>query len=118
MVLPRLTLFTRPGCTLCDPVKFIIRKAQQKVPSQRSAVPHPAVQFRTSPHLSPSHSSSFSQRSFTYSEVDISQPQHSAWLAAYTNDIPVVHLNDREVARHRLSESDLIAALDSASHPP
>ena len=85
--LPRVTLFTRPGCSLCEPVRFIIRKAQQRLP-------------------------------FAYSEVDISLPQHSTHLARYTDDIPVVHVNGREVARHRLTEPQLIAALQQHSTAP
>jgi len=84
-MIPRVTLFTRPGCSLCEPVKFIIRKAKHT-------------------------------RSFTYDEVDISLPQHSAWLTAYSDHIPVVHVNGREVARHRLSEAQLITAVDGAQH--
>ena len=46
---PRVTLFTRPGCTLCDSVKFVIRKVSQKVANPQ----HPPSQTNHLPHLSP-----------------------------------------------------------------
>lgn len=54
------------------------------------------------------------QYPFRYEEVDIGLPQHSAWLDQYTNDIPVVHVEGREIARHRLNESALTQSLESA----
>ena len=54
------------------------------------------------------------QYPFRYEEVDIGLPQHSAWLDQYTNDIPVVHVEGREIARHRLNESTLTQSLESA----
>jgi len=35
------------------------------------------------------------------------------WSHLYTNDIPVLHLNGREVARHRLTERQLVDAIES-----
>lgn len=32
----------------------------------------------------------------TYAEIDIAAPGNERWLTAYTNDIPVVHLGERE----------------------
>lgn len=43
--------------------------------------------------------------------VDITRPQHRRWQEAYRNDIPVVHLNGREIFRHRVDEARLRAIL-------
>ncbi len=39
--------------------------------------------------------------------VDISAPGNEEWSEAYRNDIPVVHLNGREIFRHRVDERRL-----------
>ncbi|MBI4716861.1 MAG: glutaredoxin family protein [Planctomycetes bacterium] len=39
--------------------------------------------------------------------VDISAAGEEAWRAAYHDHIPVVHLNGREVFRHRVEEAEL-----------
>ena len=81
--LPLVRLFTRANCCLCEPVKFVIHKAQRKYP-------------------------------FRFEEVDIAAKGNEAHLEAYTNDIPVVHLQGCEIARHKLSEAGLIKALQDA----
>ncbi len=43
--------------------------------------------------------------------VDISAPGHDAWFSAYRNDIPVVHLNGKEIFRHRVDERRLRGVL-------
>lgn len=48
---------------------------------------------------------------FEYRKVNIRAPENSAWLAEYEYDIPVVHLNGVELARHRLQEAVLREAL-------
>lgn len=58
VMLPRVTLFTRPGCTLCDSVKFIIRKVSQKVHSQTHTPARTHASTKAHPHTlpcSPSH---------------------------------------------------------------
>ncbi len=50
---------------------------------------------------------------FQLTRVDISEPQNRQWFGLYGNDIPVVHVNGREVARHRVSERELRKMLDS-----
>jgi len=84
-MLSRVRLFTRPGCTLCDSVKFIINKVKQK---------HP----------------------FEYSEVNIDLSENRSWLDQYDTEIPVIHLNDKEIARHKLTEQQLITQLERMSN--
>jgi len=52
---------------------------------------------------------------FQYEEVDIAKPENAKWHTLYTNDIPVIHVNGKEVARHRLNEPQFIADLQKAS---
>lgn len=73
-------LFTKPSCTLCDPVKYVIQRVQQKIP-------------------------------FEFLETNIDEERHKEWNDAYKYDIPVVHLDGQEIARHKLKEADLIEAL-------
>jgi hypothetical protein len=39
--------------------------------------------------------------------VDISQAGNEEWLVRYGEHIPVVHLNGREILRHRVDEVEL-----------
>ena len=41
---------------------------------------------------------------FDVSVVDISLPENKQWWDAYRHDVPVVHLNDVEIFRHRVDE--------------
>lgn len=50
-------------------------------------------------------------------KIDITAPGNGKWLALYSNDIPVVHLNGHEVSRHRVSERHLRKLLDSGDTP-
>ncbi len=43
--------------------------------------------------------------------IDIDAAGQDRWRELYTNDIPVVHINGREHARHRLDERAFRAAL-------
>lgn len=82
--IPVVTLFTRPGCHLCRPVRYIIERVAADLP----------VRFE---------------------EIDIDDPGHEHWRALYTNDIPVVHINGTEHARHRLDERAFREAVTDAS---
>jgi hypothetical protein len=73
-------LFTTAECSLCIPVKFILRKLQHRYDYQ-------------------------------YDEIDISEPQHNKWFTKFQYDIPVVHINGNEVARHHLNEKQFINEL-------
>jgi hypothetical protein len=53
------------------------------------------------------------QYPFVYEEIDISLPAHAhTWLPLYTNDIPVVHVSGKEIARHGLQERILQQKLE------
>ena len=46
-------------------------------------------------------------------KVDISAAGNEGWFEAYQHDIPVVHLNGREIFRHRVVEKELRRFLDA-----
>lgn len=90
-------MYTKPGCTLCVPVKFILKKLQTQ--SLKSLIPLPTFITGSSPE------------NFKFEEVDISQPQHKEYYDKYKDDIPVVELDGKEIGRHRLSEKTVTDAL-------
>ena len=45
--------------------------------------------------------------------IDISEPGQEKWFEAYKHDIPVLHLNGKEVFRHRVEERKLRALLNA-----
>lgn len=48
---------------------------------------------------------------FECEKVDITAEGNEAWFSRYRHDIPVVHLDGREVLRHRVEERTLRALL-------
>lgn len=48
---------------------------------------------------------------FDFERVDITDPGNEEWLETYRNDIPVVHLDGREIFRHRVDERRLRSLL-------
>jgi glutaredoxin len=54
---------------------------------------------------------------FELERVDISAPGSEAWAELYREHIPVVHLDGREVFRHRIDERRLRQLL-RATHEP
>lgn len=77
-----LTLFSSPRCSLCEPVKEVLLEAVES-----------------------------SNGSLSLSIVDITQKENKKWFFQYQFDIPVVHLDGIEIARHRLSKHDLANVL-------
>ncbi len=75
----RITLYTKPGCTLCQPVRETILKAAR-------------------------------QRSFDFVSRNILEDP--ADFERYKFAIPVVTVDDVEVARYRLALQQLLDALD------
>ena len=75
----RVTLYTKPGCHLCEAVEQVIAAV-----ARRRAI----------------------------SVVVRNILDDAADLARYRHDIPIVMVNDVEVARYRLSEVELDAAID------
>jgi glutaredoxin len=88
---PVITLFTRPGCTLCDSAKFVIKKAGRRVRLHRCLSECSELSCLVL------IGESLLQATFDYREVDISATGQQKWLELYTNDIPVIHLGDKEV---------------------
>jgi glutaredoxin len=58
------------------------------------------------------------QTPFELTCVDISAPGNEKWFDAYKNDIPVVHLNGREVFRHQLHERRFRELLEKNGETP
>ena len=75
---PVVTLYTKPGCHLCEAVEQVIRKAATR-------------------------------RDFDFISQNIETDP--ATFEQYKNDIPVVGVNGKEIARHRLTAKDLERAL-------
>ncbi len=48
---------------------------------------------------------------FDLEVVDISAPGQEQWHAAYAEHIPVIHVNGREICRHRIDERAIREAL-------
>jgi glutaredoxin len=76
----RITLYTKPGCHLCERALEVIARCRQQV-------------------------------NFALEKVDISQTPEL--LQRFGNDIPVILLDGREIARHVLRERKLLEALRS-----
>ena len=73
-----LTLYSRPGCHLCDEMKAVVGRVAARVP-------------------------------LSVIEVDISHDP--ALEALYGLEIPVLTIDDRKIAKYRISEAELTRAL-------
>ena len=76
---PLITLYTKPGCHLCDVVKATIQKVAAVRPLR------------------------LVERNILDEPADLHRFQHA---------IPVVFVGEREVARYRVTERQLLAAID------
>ena len=79
-----LTLFTRKYCGICEHIFDIIKATQKKMPDR-----------------------------ILLSVKDVDMPENKHWLKKYSFDVPVVHLGDKELFRHRQVDSveDLVKLL-------
>lgn len=78
----QLSIYSRPGCHLCDQMKTVVQRVASTIP-------------------------------LTLEEIDVS---HDADLERlYGVDIPVLMMEGRKVAKHRISESDLRRVLTARS---
>ncbi len=82
-----LTLFTKPGCHLCEEAKTVIDSAIQQFKSQHS-----------------------SEQPIELTEVNILEDQ--ALLEKYTEEIPVLQINGFTHAYWRIDSERLINALN------
>ena len=80
---PKVRLFTKAGCTLCDVAKDVLASAA-------AAQPH------------------------TLEAVDITDPEHAAWYDKYKYDIPVLHVDGKYWAKHRITADAATEALTAA----
>lgn len=46
-------------------------------------------------------------RNIRVEKIDIAAPGNERWFQAYRHDIPVIHLDGREIFRHRVVEREL-----------
>ena len=77
-----VTLFTKPGCHLCEAVEQLIERVGER------------------------HVFTFVKRNILDDPAD---------LRAYGERIPVVSVDGREIARYRLTERQLVSALQAKS---
>ena len=77
-----VTLFTKPGCHLCEAVEQVIARVRVNTP-------------------------------FGFAKRNILDDPND--LKTYAEHIPVVTVDDREFARYRMTEAQLIAALQEKS---
>lgn len=77
-----LTLYTRPGCHLCDEMKLIVSGVVEGLPSDTITVEH--IDISTDPALE----------------------------RLYGEEIPVLLINDRKAAKYRITERELRRRLD------
>ncbi|GAC96580.1 glutaredoxin domain protein [Pseudozyma hubeiensis SY62] len=80
-------MYTGTDCQLCQVMQQQITKASEELPIQLS----------------------------TYNIRDDSLPDVHAWRRKYQYDIPVLHLNDKEIFRHRVTAQQLIQRLQQES---
>ena len=73
-----ITIYSKPGCHLCDRAKEVVERCRQ-------------------------------QADFTMEVVDISQ--NPELLQRYHDDIPVILLDGKEIARHFVRERKLLELL-------
>ncbi|SNX87166.1 uncharacterized protein MEPE_05876 [Melanopsichium pennsylvanicum] len=81
-------MYTGTDCSLCDVMKSEIAKAAQKLPIQLE----------------------------TYNIRDDSLTDVHSWRRKYQYDIPVLHLEDQEIFRHRVSADELVNKLQESQH--
>ena len=81
-----LTIYSRPGCHLCDDMKAVVKRAVHRV-AQTSSEP------------------------IAVDEVDITTDAQLESL--YGLEIPVLLLDGRKVAKYRISEAELTRVLSA-----
>ena len=74
-----LTLYSRPGCHLCDDMKTVVTRVAARTPIEMI-------------------------------EVDISRDAQLE--ARYGQEIPVLEIDGRKIAKYRISETELARAID------
>jgi glutaredoxin len=80
----RLTIYSKPGCHLCDEMKSLVHR----IIAEQS-----------------------SDRAIALEEIDISSD--SALLDRYGLEIPVLFIDGKKVAKYRVSETELTRMLEA-----
>ena len=78
----RLTIYSKPGCHLCDEMKLVVHRVIAQRPNARA---------------------------ISIDEIDISSDPDL--LARYGVEIPVLLIDGKKVAKYRVTESELIQML-------
>ena len=81
----RLTMYSRPGCHLCDDMKTVVRRTIDRLP----------------------------QGTFEIDEIDISTDPELE--ARYGVEIPVLLVDGRKVAKYRIREDELARIVTARS---
>ena len=81
----RLTIYSKPGCHLCDEMKALVTRTIQN----RAAISRDAISLE---------------------EIDISGDP--ALLALYELEIPVLMIDGKKAAKYRVTEAELARKLD------
>ena len=82
----RLTIYSKPGCHLCDEMKAVVARAIQKC-------------------------ADVTREAITIEEIDISGDP--ALLALYELEIPVLLIDGKRAAKYRITEAELKRRLGS-----
>lgn len=85
----RVTLFTKETCGVCKPFKYIVKRVQKR------------VAFEALKGLN-------GQVPFAFEEVHIDEAGNEKWFELYKYDIPVLHVEGEEFARHGIKERALL----------
>jgi glutaredoxin len=78
----RLTIYSRPGCHLCDEMKQVVERVVARLPAGAVAI----------------------------SDVDVSTD--AALESTYGDEVPVLLIDGRKAAKYRLAESELQRRLE------
>ncbi|PWN87479.1 hypothetical protein FA10DRAFT_269434 [Acaromyces ingoldii] len=84
---PRLTLYTGTHCQLCDVAHSLLVSLQKDVPFELD----------------------------TYNIRDDSAADVGKWRRMYQYDIPVLHMDGKEIGRHRFEREKLLERITAAS---
>lgn len=105
-------MYTRRWCGLCDEAKEELQKVQAKVILRGSRPRETYIR-----HSPPSLPSPQRKSPFELEEIDIDKGENQRKYIRFTYDVPVVHLNGKELMRHRVDSAVLMEVLKSPPPP-
>lgn len=108
---PRLTLYTGTHCQLCDVAHSLLVSLQKEVSLQLPSPPPLFMLFARSWLLPVQVPFELD----TYNIRDDSAADVGKWRRMYQYDIPVLHMDGKEVGRHRFERAKLLERITAAS---